>query len=170
MFVGSAFAEGYVGGAIGRGHTNLDCGGASTCSTKSTGYKVFGGFKFAPNLAGELTYFDFGKARAADPGLSLDLKTTALGVGVAFGGDFAASWSGLVRVGVASVRVKADATLNGVTGSLTESNTAAYAGLGIAYQISNAMFLTGGVDFSRAKITGQSANVRLLSAGLTFRF
>ena len=59
----SAFAEtGYIGGAVGQSHFNADCSGTTDCKTNDTGYKLFGGYKFSPNLAGEVNYFDFGKA------------------------------------------------------------------------------------------------------------
>src|SRR5213595_1816908 len=109
MFAGSAFAaEGYVGGAIGQGNTNFDCSGTTSCSHNGTGFKFFGGYKFTPNLAGEVTYFDFGKATAAAPGATLDLKSSAIGIGAAFSGNFAPQWSGVARLGVASVRMKGD--------------------------------------------------------------
>jgi OOP family OmpA-OmpF porin len=170
MTATSAFAEGYVGGAIGQGHINVDCEGASTCKLSSTGYKIFGGYKFSPNLAGEVTYFDFGKADIADPGLSLNLKTTGIGLGVAFSGNFAPQWSGVARLGIASNRVKAFATLGAASGSDSESSTNAYAGIGIGYEISKGLKLDASLDFSRGKIEGESADLRLFSVGVTYSF
>ena len=170
MTASTAFADAYIGGGIGQGHVNLDCEGAATCKTTNTGYKIFGGYKFTPNIAGEVTYFDFGKARAADPGLSLDLKATGFGLGVAFLGDFAPQWSGVARLGIASNKVKASATLGSLAGSDSETSTNAYAGFGIGYEISKGLALTGAIDFTRAKISGESGNLRLVTVGLTYGF
>ena len=166
----TAFAQGYVGASIGQAHVNLDCQGASTCKTNGTGYKLFGGYTFAPNIAGELTYFDWGKAEAADSGISLKLRTTGVGIGVAFIGDFAPQWSGVARLGIASNRVKGDATVGALSGSDSESSTNAYFGLGVGYEVSKGLSVTGALDLSRAKIAGETGNVRLVTVGLTYGF
>lgn len=170
LFTSTAFAEGYVGGAIGQARINLDCEGAPTCDKSDTGFKLYGGYKFMPNMAAEVTYFNFGKAKAADGGLSLNLKANAIGVGVAFIGDFAPQWSGVARVGVASVRVKANASLDGVSGSESDSSTNAYLGFGLGYEISKGLALTADVDLTRGKIVGESGNVRMISVGLRQSF
>lgn len=171
MFAGAAFAEGgYVGGAIGQGYTNLDCSGAATCNRSDTGAKVFGGYQFDKNLAAEVTYFDFGKARAADSGVSLDLSSSAVGVGLALMGEFAPQWSGVARLGVASVRMKGDATVSSLSGSTSESNTKAYAGLGIGYEVAKGLSLTAAIDISRGEIVGESMSLRLVSVGLSYGF
>jgi OOP family OmpA-OmpF porin len=170
LLASSAFAQGYAGVAVGQGHVNLDCSGTTSCSDNGTGFKVFGGYKFTPNIAAEVTYFDFGKASAAAPGLGLDLRTTALGVGAAFMADFAPQWSGVARLGVASVRMKGDATLFGASGSTSESSTQAYVGLGVGYEISKGLSVNGSMDFSRGKIAGETGNIRLISVGLTQAF
>lgn len=171
LFAGSAFAEGiYVGAAIGQGHTNLDCSGAPTCKRNDTGFKLYGGYKFMPNLSGELTYFDFGKAKAGDATTTLDLRSSAVGLGVAFGGEFAPQWSGVARLGVASVRMKGDATSGGLSGSTSESSTQAYAGLGVGYAIDKTLNVTADLDFTRGKIAGETGNLRLVSIGVNKSF
>jgi len=165
----SAFAQTYVGGAIGQGHVNLDCAGLSNCDNSDTGYKIFGGYKFTPNVAGEVTYFNFGKAKASAGGVDATVKGTGVGLGVAFLGDFAPQWSGVARLGVASNRVKVDTNpTSSVVGS--ESSTNAYLGFGIGYEISKGLQLTGALDFSRAKYQGSSGNIRLATVGLTYGF
>ncbi|HEV7914840.1 MAG TPA: outer membrane beta-barrel protein [Albitalea sp.] len=167
----SAFAQGYVGGGIGQGHINIDCSGASSCSTSGTGYKIFGGYKFGSNVAAEVNYFDFGKADISGGGASLQVKATGLGVGVAFFGDFSPQWSGVARLGIASNRMKGDAAIVGFgSGSLSESSTNAYFGLGVGYEISKGLALTGAIDFSNGKIAGETGSLRLWTVGLTYGF
>lgn len=166
----TAFAQAYVGGGIGQGHLNIDCSGASSCDTSSTGYKLFGGYKFTPNIAGELTYFDWGKADISGSGATLKLRGKGVGIGAAFSGNFATQWSGVARVGIVSNRLKADATLGSLAGSDSESSTNAYAGVGVGYEFSKNLSLTAALDLSRAKIDGESGNIRLVTVGLTYGF
>lgn len=170
LFASTAFAEGYVGGAIGQGNFDLDCAGTDSCDKSSTGFKVFGGYKFMPNLAAEVGYFNFGKAKASDAGANLTLKATAFGAGVAFIGDFAPQWSGVARVGVASVKMKGDAEFFGATGSVSKSSTNAYAGFGIGYEVTKGLTVTADIDLTRGKIADETGNLRLISFGLRQSF
>jgi OmpA-OmpF porin, OOP family len=175
MLSSGAFAQGYVGIGGGPTKANIDCSGTLTCDTTSTGFKLFGGYKFSPNWGAEVNYFDFGKAKftVSDGGsgiIPLDLKGTGFGAGVAFFGQFAPDWSGVARLGVASTKAKGSAVVSGVSGSVSESSTNPYFGLGVSYALSKAVTLDGAIDFSKLKFAGESANVRMLSIGVTFGF
>ncbi len=61
-FSAAASAQGYLGTSIGQSDFDLDCTGLTSCDTKDTGWKVFGGHMFTPNLGIEGAYVDFGKA------------------------------------------------------------------------------------------------------------
>jgi OOP family OmpA-OmpF porin len=165
----AAFAQGYVGGSVGASHANIDCAGATDCSNNSTGFKIFGGYKFTPNIAGELSYVDLGKAHATVAPDTVSIKSTGLGIGVAAFADFAPQWKGVGRLGILSSSTKA--TVSGsVNGSDTDRNTNAYLGLGIGYEIQKGLTLDGTLDFTRIKYSSESANVRVLSVGLTYAF
>lgn len=175
MLSSAAFAQGYVGIAGGPTKGNFDCAGTITCDTTSTGYKLFGGFKFSPNWGAEVGYFDFGKGKAtiADETagvIPLEIKGTGFGAGVAFFGQFAPDWSGVARLGIASTKAKGSAVIGTASGSVSESSTNPYYGFGVSYALSKAVTVDGAVDFSRVKFGGESANVRLMSIGLTFGF
>jgi OOP family OmpA-OmpF porin len=169
-----AFAQGYAG--IGAGTTKLsfDCAGLTTCDTSSTGWKLFGGYKFSPNWGAELNYFDFGKAKGTLDTvagiLSADVKATGLGAGVAFFGDFSPDWRGVARLGVASMKAVANGNLGGTAATDSETSTNAYYGLGVSYLISKNLSIDGAWDVSKVKQGGESATVRLLSIGLTYGF
>jgi len=170
-----AHAQAYVGGAIGQAHVNLDCSGVPNCETTDTGYKFFGGFKFTPNIAGEVTYFDWGKASgsATGPGGTAEASVsgTGVGVGAAFFADFAPQWSGVARLGIASNKAKGEGKLNGaVVVSDSESKTTAYAGFGVSYALSKQLKVDGAIDFSNLELQGEKGNTRLLSIGLTYAF
>jgi OOP family OmpA-OmpF porin len=169
---GSAFAQqAYVGGAVGQSHVNLDCSGVPNCTTNDTGYKVFGGYKFTPNLAGELTYFDWGKASGSSGAARAEVRGTGFGLGVAFMGDMAPQWSAVGRLGVATNKAKGEGTFNGaVVVSDSETKTTAYAGVGIGYAVTPQMTIDAALDFSNLELSGEKGNVRLFSVGVTFKF
>lgn len=181
MLSSAAFAQGYVGIAGGASKVDVDCAGTTTCDTTSTGWKLFGGYKFTPNWAAEVGYFDFGKAKFAGSNvttgnITAEVKGTGFGAGVALSGEFAPSWTGVARLGVASVKAKVSGTVTGGTltpaGSISDSETStnAYFGLGVGYLIAKNMSIDGAMDFSRGKWQGEKADVRLVSIGLTYSF
>jgi OOP family OmpA-OmpF porin len=175
LLSGGAHAQAYVGGAVGQSHINLDCSGVPNCETTDTGFKFFGGFKFTPNIAGEVTYFDWGKAGGSASGsggtAEATVSGTGVGVGAAFFADFTPQWSGVARLGIASNKAKGEARLNGsMIASESESKTTAYAGLGVSYALSKQVKLDGAIDFSNLELQGEKGNVRLFSIGLTYAF
>lgn len=175
MLSSAAFAQGYVG--IGGGATkgNYDCAGTITCDTTSTGYKLFGGYKVSPNWGAELNYFNFGKGKATfsdgESGvIAGEIKATGFGAGVAIFGQLAPDWSGVARLGIASTKAKGSVAEGAISASISESSTNPYFGLGVSYALSKAATLDGAIDFSKVKFSGDSANVRMLSIGVTFGF
>ena len=170
---GSAFAQqasqAYIGAGVGQGHVNTDCTGVPDCKNNSTGYKLYGGYKFTPNIAGEVSYFDFGKAKASGGGATAEMSGSGVGVGVAFIGDFAPQWSGVARVGIASNRMKLSTTPN-VGLDASESSTNAYFGLGVGYEVSKGLKVTADIDFSRGKFQGEKGDLRLVTVGLNYGF
>ena len=171
---GAAFAQGYVGIAGGPTKHNFSCSGTSSCDTSDVGYKLFGGYKFTPMFAGELGYTDFGKEKAKLGSASSDIRTTSLWVGGAAFFDLAPSLTASARLGIASNKAKAAASFGGSSVSSSNTKASPYFGLGIGYEFAPQITITGGLDFtkSEASIGGisESANVRLLSIGLTFGF
>jgi OOP family OmpA-OmpF porin len=170
-----AHAQAYVGGAVGQSDINLDCSGVPNCETSDTGYKFFGGYKFTPNIAGEVTYFDWGKAggSATSPFGTAEatVRGTGVGVGAAFFADFTPQWSGVARLGLASNKAKGEARMNGaVLFSESQTKSTAYAGLGVSYAITKQLKIDGALDFSNLELEGEKGNVRLFSIGLTFAF
>jgi OOP family OmpA-OmpF porin len=173
-FSAAASAQTYGVVSAGVSKQNIDCTGAASCDDSGTAFKLMGGYKFMPNLAGEVGYFDYGKAKASGGGASLDAKTTAFGIGAAYHVDFAPSWTGVARLGVAQVKTKLNATLGGLSASDSDNNTALYGGLGVGYRLSSTVTIDGAWDFTKSKYNkngvDESWNVNALSVGLTFAF
>lgn len=171
----SACAQGYVGAGVGPSKINVDCTGTITCDKTDTGYKLYGGFRFPNQLAVEGVYFDWGKATGTGTieGLgtgSGEVKASGFGIGVAYFVPFATNWTGVGRLGVAQTKGKT--TLTG-EGTISDSFTGTfpYYGLGIAYNFTPNLAVTGEADFSRVKYTdADKANVQLLSVGIRYSF
>lgn len=175
LVAGGASAQTYVGLAAGATNADIDCTGTTRCDNKDTGFKVFGGYRFTPNIAGELSYFNFGKATASVvvPPFGLvdgEFKTGGFGVGVAFSGAFAPGWSGVARVGIASLESKISVAASGVSGAESDTQAAAYFGLGLGYALTKSLSLDLAADFSKGEFDGEKADVRLISVGLTYAF
>lgn len=167
----AAYAQGYVGFGAGPSKINIDCLDAPTCDKTDTGYKLYGGWRFMPNLAAEAVYVDWGKAKASgtDPELgtaTLDVKASGFGVGVAYHIPLAA-WSCLGRLGIMQNKGKTTVTLGSLSASDSFTGTFPYYGVGCGYSLTPNLTLTLEGDFSRVKYTDQDkANVQLLSVGL----
>lgn len=170
----TAQAQGYVGLGVGATHLNSDCSGTTSCDNNGTGFKLFGGYKYTPSIAGELVYLDFGKAKASIPDfggpVSGEIKTSALGLGVAFMGPFSPDWSGVARLGIARVKAKVTASQGSLSASDSENSTQAYFGLGVGYALSKAATIDLSADFSKSKFAGESGNVRIVGIGFTYGF
>jgi OmpA-OmpF porin, OOP family len=167
---GAAAAQTYGVISVGTSKHNIDCAGAATCDESGNAFKLLGGYKFNPNFAVEAGYMNFGKSRAADPGVSLDLTVDGFGIGGAFHQDFATNWNFVARLGLAQMKTKANATLGGSSGSDSESNAQLYGGLGIGYKLTKQLSVGASWDFSKAEIAGEKGNVNAYSLGLTFDF
>jgi OOP family OmpA-OmpF porin len=171
MFSSAAMAQAYVGGAVGTGHVNLDCDGATSCDNDSTAFKVLGGYNFGNGLAAELGYISFGKATASDAGLSAEAKATGLMLGVAFHAPLANDFGLTGRLGMINMKTEITGTVAGVgSASDSETNIKPYFGFAVTYAVAKNLKLEAGADFSRAEYDGEDASVRTLTAGLRFDF
>jgi len=170
--IGAASAQAQVYGTVAGGatHINLDCTGASTCDTSATGVKLVGGYDFGNGFSLEGGYISFGKFKAADSGAALTLKPTAFTLGGAFAMPLGSDWGMNVRLGIAQVKTKADATVGSLSGSDSESKAKVYAGVGVTYAISKAVKFELGVDSTQAEFAGEKGTLRLISLGATFAF
>lgn len=170
LFSNGAMAAGYVGASAGQGHMNVGCSGAETCREDGTSYKFVGGYGFTENLYGELGYINFGKAKAADSGLSVGFRSQGVLAAVNYQFNLGEDWLGNVRLGAISMKTKSWGAADGLTGSISETNLKAYFGLGFGYSISKELKVVGEADFSRAEIAGEEASLRSLSLGVRYHF
>ncbi|MFG6428749.1 outer membrane beta-barrel protein [Roseateles sp. LYH14W] len=163
-------AHGYIGTAGGATHINLDCTGATSCDASDTGAKLFGGYNFGNGFSLEASYMAFGKFKGADGTMSLTIKPTAIALGAGFALPLSTDWGMNFRLGVARVKTQASATVGAASGSQSESKAKVYAGLGVAYAISNTVKLELGVDTTEAQFAGEKGTLRLVSLAASFAF
>jgi OOP family OmpA-OmpF porin len=171
----TAWAQGYGVVSAGMSRLSADCSGIASCDKTDTAFKLMGGYKFNPNVAVEVGYFDFGKATASDSTQSLSIKTSAFGGGIAYHQDLSSDWNFVARVGLAQVKTKISATLTGYgSASDSDNNVNAYVGLGVGYKLSKATSVDFAWDVTRSKYNkgglNESGNVSAFSVGLTFAF
>jgi OOP family OmpA-OmpF porin len=192
-------AQTYVGGGLGMGSISVDCEGLNRCDKSSTGGKFHLGHRAANQWAFELTYLDWGKVRAqsteivsppaSGQAVALgagpvtvtvdgELRASGFGVGVAYFMPLATDWNAVLRLGVMRPEGKITGTGSAQGITLSESaskrSTQAYFGLGVGYNLTPALALTGEADFSRVKygLEGEYETdpVRLISVGLRYSF
>lgn len=163
---GAASAQGYAGALIGMAKFNVDCAGAS-CDDSDTGYKVYGGYEVAPNIAIEVGYTDFGKARLSAGVLNESIEAQAFSVVGAFRMALSPEWTGVGRLGLASVKGKRNTNFG-----LSESDSSIklYAGVGVEYALGADFKLTGAFDFTAADIGDDSGGVYIFGLGAQMGF
>lgn len=169
---GLASAQGYAGALVGLAKISTDCPFSYKCDDSSTGMKVYGGYEVAPNIAVEVGYTNFGKSKISAVGGSGEFKSTALSVVGAFRFPIAAEFTGVARLGLASVSGKSSGTA--LTSSETKSSIKLYTGLGLEYDIAKDIKLVGAFDLTNtdfeAKGVSDSATTYMFGAGVQAAF
>jgi OmpA-OmpF porin, OOP family len=167
-----AMAQTYVGITGGPTRANIDCEGATSCDKTGFGLKVYGGYKFTPNLALEGSYADLGRAKVSgySPALGKDFftaqRSTALSIGGAFFYEFVPNFTAIGRLGLASGKLKITTEQWG--DSDTKINP--YVGVGVGYSLTPALSVNGTLDINRFKYRGDAQNVFMLGAGVSYGF
>jgi hypothetical protein len=136
-----------------------ECQGASVCEHAKVGGKVFGGWRFTPNLAAEVTYYYLGRFQATPDGkvaatsvASREFKNKALGVGIDWSGELLGVLTQHIRFGVAHVTTNGSVALgNGTVNEVHEGDTKPYVGLGLSYQFNNHLRFYQSYDYLRNK-------------------
>jgi OmpA-OmpF porin, OOP family len=173
-FSAAASAQVYAVVSAGVSQHDVDCSGTTSCDKSGTAFKIMGGYKFMPNLAGEVGYMDFGKTKVSVGSTNLDINVSGFGAGVAFHGDFSPNWVGVARLGLAQVETKLTASVPGASASDSDDNANVYGGLSIGYRVSKSVSIDAAWDFTRGKYNknglDESGNVNAFSLGMTFSF
>jgi OmpA-OmpF porin, OOP family len=155
---GAACAQTYVGITGGMNRLSIDdCTGCN-----KFGVKLYGGYKFTPNVALEGAYTDFGSFKFGD---NASARLTALSIGGAFFYEMAPQVNLIGRIGLASGKVKA----SGLGASESENKISPYLGAGVGYALTPELSLNGSIDLHRFKYNS-NANVFSFGVGVSYQF
>ncbi len=162
-------AEGYVGALIGMGTITTSCAGIASCSKddSDTGYKLYGGSAFTPNLSLELGYTTFGKSSAQVNGSARELKAHAFSVVGAYRINVTPSLAAVGRLGIASVQAKFNVNGASVDDDL---KVKPYLGLGVDFALGKNIKIVGAADVTTASVAGDTARIYLIGAGAEVGF
>lgn len=168
----TALAQAYVGIAGGATKQDVSCDATWSCDKSDTGFKVYAGYKFAPFIAGELTYTDFGKVKVTrvPAFVSGTYKTTSIALGATAFVPLAPRLTGLVRLGVASNRSEIDNSSFGFQFSNSETHTHPYFGLGLAVEVARSLSINAAIDATKTEYGSDKSNATLVSIGLSYAF
>jgi OOP family OmpA-OmpF porin len=182
----AALAQGYIGASIGQSDYKVDCTGLTTCDTKDTGYKLFGGYMFTPNLGIEAGWVDLGKMTgSAQAGVieteggpivvsgSVELKSSG-----PFLGALAAAPLGqaslFAKVGLADLKTDLTASVMGLSASTSTRHTDVFYGFGASYKFAKNFAVRAEWERFRIKysdgVEAYKDDVDLLSVGFTYHF
>ncbi len=181
LSVGAACAQVYVGAGLGVTQFNMDCTGAETCDSTSSGGKFYAGYAFNPNVAAEVGYLDFGTAKSSGYVYSyyygyyllhLDMNASAVTAALALGGALSPNVSVVGRLGVAQVKVtgKAYVTGSSTVVSHSETKTKPYVGAALEYAFSKNLKGTLSADFTEGENSGEKGSLRMAGVGLQYGF
>ena len=166
---GLASAQGYAGAIAGLTMINYDGPAGGSKDDSDVGFKIYGGYEVAPNIAIEVGYATLGKAKGTLGPQTEEIKASAFSVVGAFRFPIADEFTGVGRLGLASVTGKY--STNALGGKNTsKSAIKLYTGLGLEYAIAKDVKLVGAFDLTNADIEGptgtDSGAVFLIGAGL----
>jgi OOP family OmpA-OmpF porin len=157
----------YAGASVGQ--SKADCPGGGSCDDKDTAYRIFGGYKFHPNIAVEGGYAPLGERSSSRPGGNVTAEANAwdiVGVGSwPLGNNF----SILGKLGFYNAEIK----LGGLVSGKKTTTDLTY-GVGGQYDFNRNLGLRlewnrySGVKF--AGPSGGDTDIDVLSVGALWRF
>lgn len=150
----------YGAAGIGIQEGGYECEGSPVCERPRAGGKLFGGYRFTPNLAAEVSYFYLGNFKSEKgPGtyagtdvLGRSLRNSAVSLAIDWSNEVFQVMTTHVRFGLAVARTNGSVTYaNGTTDKVNEYATKPYLGLGLSYQFNPYLRFYSGYDILRNK-------------------
>jgi len=141
---GQSDAGWYIGAAYGMTSIEVDMTGITnpTKDESDSGFKIYGGFQFNKHLGAEIGYVDGGKATfgGSIPSLGIgpftgDLSVTAITFAAVGTLPLNESFALFGKIGLASWDAEASVSFAGAAGSVDDSGTDAFFGVGARYNL-----------------------------------
>jgi OmpA-OmpF porin, OOP family len=167
----------YLGGSFGQAEASGFCGDMNTlvagigvvsnCDEKDSAWKLFGGYQINPNVAVEVTYFNYGGVAATGQTFGVPFRVT--GDATAFG----IAGVGIVPLGRLALfgkfgflRSEVDVAASGVGGSGSESDSET----GIHFGLGAMLEITKNVSLRAEWESNDELEVDMMSVGVQVRF
>ncbi|BBB61572.1 hypothetical protein UNDKW_3299 [Undibacterium sp. KW1] len=169
-----ATAQTYLGASVGQSDNSNYCNYATTCDSKATSYKLFGGYNFNKNFAVESSYFSGGKT-SINSGVPLghsEQKKTGFSLAGVYNYEFNEAFAGFAKLGIARVKAETTYDTSGLP-SYSASNTGnqALLGVGVSYKITPNVAVRAEFEKYNARTFSNSGTSGSnLSAGLQYNF
>lgn len=150
----------YAAAGIGLLESGYECNGAVNCERPRAGGKIFGGYRFTPNLAAEVSYYYLGNFKASEGAgalaptdvMSRQLRNSAVSLAIDWSNEVFQVLTTHVRFGLAVTRTNGSVTYgSGATDDVNQYATKPYLGLGLSYQFNPYIRLYSGYDVLRNK-------------------
>lgn len=159
-----------LGVAGGISKYNDSCAGTTSCDTTGSALRLNAGYGLGNGLVVEAVSFNFGKLKGSGGGVSAEIQATAVGGGIAYYATMSPSTALFTRLGLASVKAKATGSGFGFSFSDSESQTALYAGIGFAWNLSQNTAVELAWETTQLKYGGEKEAVSAATLGLSLRF
>ena len=170
----------YIGGAAGRSDFNNDITTglftSGTVDTRSTGYKVFGGYQFGEHFGVEIAYVDLGKATYSGSYYGLPVtsgKVDVWGLNLSVVGTLPlnSTFALFGKIGLFAWDASAQDVTGGV--SFSESANGGDYSFGLGLRLNFTKNLSASIEWERFGLTGlyyDLGRADLLSLGMAYRF
>lgn len=165
----------YAGANIGRAEQkiNVDTGfGNASEKENTTGFKLYGGYDFTPNVGIEGGYVDFRKVEKSALGYGISSKPHALYVAATGTLPLNEQFSLFGKLGIARSHTSFDAWGPGFTDSASDNQTTPVIGVGASFALDKKIsFVAEYENFGKvAKDGSDNVKADLLSVGVRFKF
>jgi OmpA-OmpF porin, OOP family len=176
VFSASAHAAGaYIGVNVGSAEHKLSIDGESNKERK-TGVKLYGGYALTENFGIEAGYAHLGKVSDSDTDgfntASLSYRARALYIAGTATLPLTQEFSVFAKAGVTANNGKVTARFNGVSDSMSRSNTTAMFGIGAEYSFAKNMSVVAEYENFGKVIDENEGNTKaqMVSVGLRYKF
>lgn len=157
---------GYVGAALGQAKFTqwCDTGGSpiqlTQCDDGTSGWKVFGGYRFNPFVGAEAVFIEWGKVSASTATASVSAKQRSFGIAGVASLPLGQAFALQAKLGLLST----EQTTQSPTSSVDRSDTEAHYGIGARYAFASNWALRA--EWEKA----DKLEAQLLSIGAEYRF
>jgi OOP family OmpA-OmpF porin len=155
---------GYVGGSVGQMEADGTCGAGFSCDLEDTAFKIFGGYRFNRNLAGEVFWGEWGEITVRSGAATATGEIRTIGVSAVGILPLNQQFELFGKVGFGNTKQKVSGSAPGVAISGRQTGTEILYGFGAAYNVNRNLGLRAEWEFL------DDSEVDVMSVGIEYRF